>query len=164
MISENEYFADISKISDKNDPWIFSDGGMEYSGFISVPDIENCAEADSNIPLDDAVVTREPNARIQIIIEYCTIFSVPTIYFNILSDETVFTPEWIWKNIFNEKDFIGKISFENTKSGKRLLRLHPCTTKNILEGLQNSSNKTAALLNILLQTFIDLDRNILLIF
>jgi len=165
MISENEYFGDLKSISAKNDQWIVSDGNLEYSGNISIPDFENSSEiSDSNIPLDDAVETIEPNARIQIIIEFCSVFSVPTIFFEISTNSESLPPEWIWKNIFNEKDFIGKISFEASKSGRRMIRLHPCTTAKILTGLSNSPNKTASLLNILLQTFIKLDKNIFINF
>lgn len=171
MISYDEYLCDIKAILINNDLWRLDGEAIKYSGSITVPDVTsniNDVAMDYNSSIDDDLVyTKEPNAHLQIVIQYCKIYSVPTIYFTVVSIHgVIFEPDYIWRHVFHGTDFVGKISYEQYVSSdgttRRMLRLHPCTTKSILAGVQCSSNKTADLLNILLRDFIAFDNNIYL--
>ena len=142
----------------------------------------NCCEIASKCPLwnqesdvitykeeiqfdKDRTWTGQEPAILCIFVQYCKHYGVPTIYFDISrSDGQSYPLDFIWKEIFGSNDFVGKVSFEQLMiqdgRSRRMLRLHPCTTFNVLEGLSNSKNKTASLLNILLEKFILLDQNV----
>ena len=61
----------------------------------------------------DEIVTDETNACLKLIIKFCEIYNVPSVYFSVATNEGNYIhPEKIWRNIFKEKNFVGKISYE----------------------------------------------------